>query len=316
MTGTILPPSTNPVTLIDAAYVAKARGGDGAGVSMSQVIHPCDRAVWYGFRWAAEGEESTGKKQRIFETGNVYERRLLDMLRMIGCDVVEIDETTGGQFRVSLANGHIRGKMDGIVSNLPGASDVAHVVECKSANDKNYKIIIKGPIKETKTEHYAQLQLYLHASGLRHGLYMVTNKNTDDLHTEAVDYDPTFCLAIIARIERIVALSGPPARLHDDPTSKAARECGWCPSRFICHEDAFPRVNCRTCLASTPLEGVKWLCERHDRTLTYDDQQNGCGDHLFIPAVVPGVQTDADEETGTITYTLNDGATWTDGVAA
>lgn len=310
---TLPPPTTTAVTLIDDAYAAKARNGDGAGIAMSQVIHPCDRAIWMAFRWAAPQEAATGKGERIFETGNLYERRLLDMLRMIGCDVQEIDETTGTQFRVELANGHVRGKMDGIVTNYPGEPETQFVFECKSANDKNYKVIVKGPIKETKTEHYAQLQLYLHASGLRHGLYAVVNKNTDEIHFERVAYDPTFCLAIVSRLERIAALSVVPVRLHDDPTSKSARECGWCPSRSICHEGAFARVNCRTCLAVTPQDGPKWHCERHDRVLTYSDQQDGCADHLFLPSIVPGVQVDADEEAGTITYRLADGAIWVDG---
>lgn len=308
-----IPPNTSTTDLIDAAYVAKARNGDSMGVSMSQVIHPCDRAIWSAFRWAAPLEEPTGQKQRIFETGNVYETRLLNMLRMIGCEVLEVDPATGKQFRVALAGGHIRGKMDGIVLNYPGEPETEFVVETKSASEKNYKLIIKGPVQETKTEHFAQIQLYLHAAGLRDGWYLVTNKNTDEIHAERITYDPAFCLAIIARIERIVALKVAPQKLYDDPTSKAARECNWCPSFGICHEGAWARTGCRTCFAARVEDGPKWICDRHDRVLSYDDQQAGCPDHLYITNLVPGKQIDADEEAGTITYELDNGTIWIDG---
>jgi len=306
-------PLSHTVAAIDAAYVAAARNGDSLGVSMSQVIHPCDRALFYAFRWAAEPEPATGQRQRIFETGNVYERRLLDMLRMIGCDVFEIDETTGKQFRVELAGGHLRGKMDAVATGIPEAPETPHVVELKSANDKSFKAIVKGPIRETKPEHHAQIQLYMHAESLRRGLYLVVNKNTDEIHAERVEYDPALCLAIIARVERIVALDAPPARLHDDPTKKGAIECMFCPARAVCHEGAFARTNCRTCLEAQVSDGPRWICGMSSRTLRYEEQQAGCSAHRFIPALVPGDQIDADPATRRVTYQMRDGSVWIDG---
>lgn len=306
-------PMSHTALAIDEAFVKAARDGDSMGVPMSQVINPCDRAIWFAFRWAAPGEAPEGARQRRFDTGNLYERRLLDMLRMIGCEVVEIDETTGRQFRVDLAGGHIRGKMDGLATGIPEAPVAVHVVECKSANDKSFKAIVKGPIRETKPEHHAQLQLYLHATGHRRGLYMLANKNTDEIHVERVEYDPAFCLGLIARIERIVALQAPPARLHDDPESKAAFACKFCPALTICHEGAFPRRNCRTCLESEVTDGPCWTCGIDGSVRRYDDQQRGCPDHRFIPTLVPGEQIDADPASRTITYRMPDGSTWVDG---
>ncbi|AWN43143.1 oxidoreductase [Methylobacterium durans] len=307
------PPLSHTALAIDAAFVAAARDGDSAGVPMSQVINPCDRALWYAFRWAAPPESAEGSRQRRFNTGNIYEGRLLDMLRMIGADVQEIDETTGKQIRVDLAGGHLRGKLDGVASGLPEAPTAPHAVECKSANDKSFKAIVKGPIRETKPEHFAQIQLYMHALDLRRGLYMLANKNDDAIHCERVEYDPAFCLALVARVERIVATPRPPARLYEDPTSKAAFACQFCPARAICHEGAFPRQNCRTCLSSTPSDGPRWDCERHRRRLSYDAAQAGCNAHLFIPDLVPGEQVDADPTRGTVTYCMGDGSTWVDG---
>jgi hypothetical protein len=307
------PPLSHTTSAIDEAYVKAARNGDAAGVSMSSVGNPCDRAIWYAFRWSAEQEAPTGKRQRTFKSGEIYERRLLDDLRSIGCDVVEVDETTGQQFRVELAGGHLRGKMDGRLTGLPEAPAAEHIAECKSANDRSYKTIVKGPIRETKPEHYAQLQLYLHATGVRRGLYMLANKNTDEIHAERVDYDPVFCLALVARIERIVDAERPPVRLHEDPSSKAAFTCGFCPARSICHEGAFPRTNCRTCLEAECHDGPRWTCRLRGKTLSYGEQQAGCPDHRFVPAIVPGEQIDADPVARSVTYRMPDGAVWVDG---
>lgn len=301
--------------MINEAYVRAARTGDGLGIGMSQVINPCSRALWYGFRWCAEPEMPSGQRERIFETGNVYERRLLAMLRMIGCEVVEVDEATGGQFRVELIHGHLRGKLDAIATRVPGAPIARHVVECKSANDKSFKTISKGPIRDTKPEHFAQIQLYMHAFGIDRGLYMVANKNTDEVHTERVAYDPEFCAGVIARIEAVVLMERPPARLHDDPDAKGAIECRWCPAFAICHEGAFARRNCRTCMAVTAQDGPRWVCELHEHNRTYEAQQQGCADHRYNPAIVPGEQVDADASAGTITYRLANGDEWVDGTA-
>ena len=309
------PPLSHTLSAIDAAYVAAARDGDSMGVPMSQVINGCDRALWYAFRWGAALEKPEGQRQRRFATGERYEQVMLDELRMIGCDVWQIDETTGTQFRVELADGHIRGKVDGVACGLPEAPATPHVVECKSANDKSFKAITKGPIRETKPEHYAQLQLYLHGLGLTRGLYMLANKNDDSRHVERVEYDPAFCLAIIARIERIVGADAPPARLHEDPDKKGAVECMFCPARAICHEGAFPRQNCRTCIEAEPQAGPRWTCRLRDCVLSYRDQQAGCPDHRFLPALVPGTQVDADPSSRTVTYQMADGSAWVDGDA-
>lgn len=298
---------------IDDAYVRKARDGDSMGVPMSQAVNPCDRALWYAFRWSAPLEAPTGPQQRRFASGNAYERRLLDDLRSIGCDVLEIDEATGQQMRVELAGGHLRGKIDGRATGLPEAPQAEHVVECKSHNDKSFKALTKSGLREAKPEHFAQVQLYMHGTGIRRALYIAANKNDDAIHCERVEYDPVYCLAIVARIERIVAAQRPPPRLHDDPDSKAAFACQWCPSRGICHEGAFARRNCRTCLNSSPGDGPRWVCERHGQALDYPTMQAGCPDHLYIPDLVPGEQTDADPEAGTVTYRLQDGTLWLDG---
>lgn len=310
------PPIAHTAEAIDAAYVKTARNGDSMGVPMSQVINSCDRALWYFYRWCAELEAPEGSRQRRFATGEHYEEVMLRELRMIGCTVWDIDDTTGKQFRVDLANGHLRGKLDGVAVGLPEAPATPHAVECKSSNDKSFKAITNGKVRDTKPEHHAQIQLYMHALGLTRGLYMLANKNDDARYLERVEYDAAFCLGIIARIERIVSLDRPPARLHEDPTSKGAVECLFCTARPVCHEGRFARTNCRTCIASTPHDGPRWTCAKWDNEVrSYSAQQEGCSLHRFIPELVPGEQVDADPAAETITYRMADGSLWIDGKA-
>ena len=149
----------------------------------------------------------------------------------------------------------------------------------------------------------------MHAIGYDRCLYLTVNKDTEERHAERIKYDPVQALQIVARIEGIVAASQPPARAFDDPEHY---KCRICRSHSICHGGAWPRNNCRTCLYSTPMGG-DWLCERHDRTLTYRDQQKGCDDHRFIPALVPAQQVDV-RDRDLIVYRLPDGSEWIDGM--
>lgn len=296
---------------MDDAICATARSGDSAGVAMSQAVNPCDRAIWYAFRWVAPPEQPRGPRQRRFRTGLQYERWLLDDLRAAGADVQEIDETTGKQVAVQLADGHLRGKVDGIATGIPEAPKTVHVVECKSMKAADFRGVVKHGVQKHKPDHWMQMQLYMHGLGLTRALYICANKDTDEIHTERVEFDVSAALATEARIERIVAAAVPPHRASDDPASFT---CRFCTANEICHSGAWARFNCRTCLFSTPIKGGKWECEKHSRRLTWEEQNVGCDFHLFIPSLVPNSeQIDADEEKNTVTYRLADGTLWVDG---
>lgn len=300
-------PKNHTAGAIDAAMVARARNGDSAGVPMSAAVHECDRHIWLGLRWASPPEQATGAKQRIFRAGHQYEAWLLDDLRAIGCEVQEIDEATGKQIKVELAAGHVRGKVDGMATGIPEAPKAVHVVECKSHNRKNFDQLVKHKVQKAKPEHYAQCQLYMHGTGVHRALYIAECKDDGRQHIERLHYDPAFCVALESRLDRIIFSPRPPER-------NEGHWCEWCRHKANCLDGQFPRTNCRTCLHASPHDGPLWSCARWDRIgLTYDEMQAGCGAHLFIPDIVPGEQIDADEERGTVTYSLADGRQWTDG---
>jgi GTP cyclohydrolase II len=307
-------PISHTVLAIDAATAAEAQADawDSAGIPMSSVGDPCDRALWYLLRWAAEPEQMTGPKARRLRGGRIFEPLILDGLAMTGADVRRIDPATGKQYAVALAGGWLRGRMDAVATGIIEAPKAEHVVEGKAMNERAFKDLEKKGLRDAKHDHYAQVQLYMHGSGIHRCLYLALSKNTDELYAERVAYDPAFALALVARVERIVAAQRPPVRLHDDPSSKSAFACQWCRARPQCHEAAFSRANCRTCLHSSLADGGRVICERGGRALSYEQQQAGCPAHRYVPDLVPGEQVDVIGD-DVVIYRLADGSEWRDG---
>lgn len=277
----------------------------------------CDRAFWYGFRWAAEPRAIDGKTLRLFQTGHREEERIIEELRTAGMEVQDRDPSTGGQWHVSALGGHMRGHLDGIVWGVPEAPRAEHVLEIKTHNEKSYRALVKDGVAASKPGHFAQMQLYMHLKGVSRALYVAVNKNTDELYSERVAYDAGVALRLLARAERTIRAETAPPRLHDDVTAKAAFACQWCPALAICHHDAFARRNCRTCLHSTPVvdgsDNGRWLCELSGEELSITEQRAGCAEHRYLPSLVPGEQIDASEKS--VSYILRNGERWEDGHA-
>jgi hypothetical protein len=275
----------------------------------SQIGAECDRAIWYGFRWAYPPESFSGRMLRLFETGQVYERRLLDELRRAGVSVY------GDQDELSALGGHFVAKIDGRALRVPDAPKAEHLVEIKTHNEKSFKALVKDGVAKAKPQHFAQMQTYMHVFSLQRALYVAVNKNDDTLYVERVAYDIDEAVRLMARAERIIRADRPPPKLHDDPTSKMASACGYCPARSICHEGAFADRSCRTCIHSTALVdgfGGQWHCARWDKTLDAREQAMGCDKHLYIPDLVPGEQDNADAVGEWVSYLMPDGSYWVD----
>ena len=299
------PPFPYTVEAVYAALAKAAGGGDSAGVAMSDAINECDRAIWYKLHWAAPAKPFDGPGASKLATGLEWERRLIDDLAKIG---VMFDHH---QERVTLANGFLRGRCDATGTGFPEAPKTEHVIEAKSLKAEKFRAVVKHGVAKAIPDHYAQCQLYCHALGLTRAAYWCVNKDTDERHLERIEYDPVFCMNIVARIERIAAAQEPPARLHDNPHAKAAFQCLYCPALAICHEGAFARVNCRTCLAGT-LGPESLECARDGSVKSYREQQAGCERHRYIPGLVPGDQVDV-REGDLIVYRLRNGREWIDG---
>lgn len=302
------------VAAIYAAYEADNSPRDGRSISVSTLNDECARKLWYDFRWTTPHEHINGRTLRLFETGNIEEQRWIDNLRRIGCEVVDRDES-GKQIMVEACDGHVRGYLDSEILGLPEAPKTIHVGEIKSHNLKSFTALKKDGVRKAKPEHYGQIQTYMHQRGRTRGIYLAVCKDNDELYVERMELDLPFVTRLLARAQRIIDANEPPPKLHEDPDTKMAFKCGWCKHKQICHEGAWPRRNCRTCLYSSPEPGGSWSCAKWHKPLSIEEQGVGCGSHLYLPGLIPGEQIDCDEAAGTVTYRMRNGAVWVDGAA-
>lgn len=305
-------PTASTVRAIYTSYEDNAEKRQGRSISVSTLAEECERKLFYEFRWASPDEHIPGRTLRLFETGNIEEQRWIDDLRSIGCEVVD-EADNGKQIMVEACGGHVRGYLDSEILGLPEAPKTWHVGEMKSHNAKSFAKLLKEGVRKSKPLHFGQLQTYMYERGRDRGIYLATCKDTDELYAERLELDAPYVMRLLARAQRIIDANEPPPKLHEDADHKMAFACGWCRHKSICHEDSWPRMNCRTCIYSSPEDGGTWSCARFSKPLSHEEQMAGCEAHLWIPSLVPGIQTDCDEENEVITYTLRNGTEWKDG---
>lgn len=278
------------VAAIYSAYEARnvtelPRGYLGASI----VGRPCERSLWYGFRWAAR-EQFEGRVLRMFQTGFMAEPRFVADLRAVGVTVHEVDPRTGRQFAFSDLGGHMRGNMDACAHNVPGGGGQWHAVEFKTHAAKSFTALKKDGVRKSKPEHYNQVTCYMGWSGMRRALYLAVNKDTDELYSERLEFDPTAFAATIEKAARIIFTDQPPPRISEDPKYYV---CGWCPFKAVCHGGRVPAVSCRTCVHATPeREGAdgRWSCAKHQADIPLEAQRAACPAHLPLPHLLTFAQ--------------------------
>jgi len=291
------------VAAIYAAWQATGNRDKGrrAHLGASILGRECRRALWYSFRWATDIEHD-GRVLRLFDRGQREEERFAADLRAAGVTVHTVDPTTGEQFRFSDVGGHVGGSMDAAAIGLLERPTVWHVVEMKTHGEKSFVDLQKKGVEASKPDHFAQMQLYMHWSGMNRAFYMAVNKNTDEIYTERVRYDEKIVRLLLAKAADVVNATTPPERISERPDWYA---CKFCDHYATCHKGKPAAVSCRTCVHATPeMDGHgSWSCARHGIRLGADAQRMGCEDHLYIPALLPfGEPVDADGEANWIEY--------------
>lgn len=298
---------------VDAAQVAAQDTAPRSYLGASSAGDPCSRKLWYRFRWAMTVRFDADTLRR-FEDGFAGEAVIADRLRLVkGIRLVTVDPATGEQYGFIHCGGHVRGHMDGAILGLLQARKTWHVWECKITDEKKAKKLAdlieekgeKDALEAWDEVYYAQAQLYMHWTGMERHYLVCGTAGSRKMYACRTEYDEAKAKAIEARAFGIVSADEPPPRLSEDP---AWYQCKWCEFFPICHEGKVAEVNCRTCLHSTPVqegEAGAWRCERHAMDIERKTQLTGCGDHLFIPQLVPFAKpVDADDDH--VVYELKD----------
>lgn len=278
-------------------------------LGMSVIGRPCEREIWYGYRWCSEIAFNAATLKR-FADGHHGEALQAARLRAVDGIELHTHSGDGGQFGFYDLGGHLRGHMDGAILGLLQAPKTWHVWEHKQVDPKK-----QAALEVAKREHgekaalaawdetySGQAQLYLHYSGMRR--HYLTCATPGGRHTVSArtDYDRAAAERLLERARRIIEATSPPPRISEDPEHFV---CNWCDHRPVCHGRQLPVVSCRTCVHATPeTDGDRrWSCARWTKDLSTTEQKAGCSEHLFIPATTPWTVVDADPEENSITYT-------------
>jgi len=314
--GAILPSTARE---LHAFYERTADDWRREHLGSSVLGDPCDRALWYGWRWAHKPVlgasenpakvRSPGQMLRLFERGHREEAWLTDDLRAIGLDLRTIDPSTGGQWRAVWHGGHVGGGADGVILSGLIESPKPHLWECKTSNVEQFEKLLANGVQKAKPRHYAQMQTLMRGLGLERAFYVCVCKDDDRIYTERVELDRATADSMIERAGRIVFANEPPARAAENPD---AVPCRFCDYRALCHatsaQPVKPERNCRTCTDSTPMPDGTWRCSVRDMALPSGMQRAGCELHLYRPDLLHWLTVaDADENTRTVTYVRDDG---------
>ncbi len=267
-------------------------------LGISEIGENCKRKLYYKFRWFAF-EKHDGRILRLFARGHREEEKYINYLEGIGCrvnrfsnpilnyhpenddyflsdkfktnglvkDVTglerhEIEAAKRGlerkQFRVSGVMGHYGGSCDGVVftSWYP---DIPMILECKTHNTKSFVHYVDKGLQISKPKHYDQMSCYGEKMGIQYGLYFPENKNDDDIQITAIKLDWDRAKQLEIKAQEIITANEPPPRISDNP---AFWECKFCAFINVCHHEAIPQKNCRSCKNSKTTKEATWTCNK------------------------------------------------------
>ena len=187
----------------------------------------CDRQLWYMYKMPFTVDDP--KLQRIFDMGHIFEDYIIRLLRDAGI-TVHCTDTNGDQF--GFVDGPIAGHIDGVLEGLPESSK-PHLFEAKSANDKNFKQAVKLGLEKWNNKYWAQVHIYMLKMNLEKCLFVVINKNTQELYFERVTLDKHVANHYLLRGKEIAAMDELPDRKYNSSTFF---KCKFCNNRKECWE--------------------------------------------------------------------------------
>jgi len=302
------------------------RKGTGRKINGSSIGKPCERYLWYRFRYCNTVIPPKGRMLRLFKTGHLEEPRFLEELAGIGCEVMSVDPETDRQFAFHALGGHFVNYADGVALGLPEAPKTWHLLEFKTMGgtedqkSKDFEKVKKDGVEQAKPEHYGQVMSGMGLAHLTRAMYLCKKKATDEIHSERVRYVAAAFTRIMDKAERIIRSPQPPERYASRPDSY---DCKFCDASDLCWgtgQVAVPvaRKDCRMCCHATPEidkeeTWARWSCARKKVDLSVEAQHEGCPDFLLIPGLVNFATVEDAGDTWIEFKNNDDGAVWRHG---
>lgn len=307
-----------PEKTIESIYSWRKAKGDAEPPRLylggSQIGHHCARELWYQFRGCIR-EDFPGRMYRLFDRGHREEPVFFEELRGIGCEIME-GPAPGKQFRVAIMGGHIAGHCDGVIRGIPDDPETWHLLELKTASEKNFKKMVREGVHNANRVHFSQMQFYMQHLRLRKALYLVVNKNTDEIHGEIIEYNKRWADALVERARMIVTSPTPPPPVADRPDHYLCRFLSGNALTFGLAEVMVPvpKLDWRQSIyASANTETGKWELKLPDAD-PYGEPDDR---HIFLPGLIYGSEAidkgENPDGTDFIVFKKSDGTTWKHG---
>jgi len=235
-------------------------------LGISECGHPCDKYVWLAYHVPELKELPGGRVLRMFDRGHREEEVIVNDLKSIGWN---LDRVLDNQMTVYACERYLKGHPDGVGRY----EEKVYLLEFKTAGDSSFKKLFKSRnILKWNRKYYTQVQIYMRCLGLKYCMFIVVNKNDDDMITIEVDFEDDYAEREIARVKRIVESSEAP--------EKCENECYFCPFSELCDEETIPNLRtCKNCVNFTADDG-QIKCEKGRKPT------KACEEHLFIPPLV------------------------------
>jgi len=206
----------------------------------SSIGNECSRQTQYKYMNYPqdEGTEFSARTLRIFQFGHEIEDYAAKWLRDAGFDL-RTEEQSGKQFGFSIADGEIKGHIDGVICDGPVAMGYPSLWECKSANDSKWKAFKNHGVAKANSTYATQIAIYQAYMDLTDhpALFTVVNKNTSEIYYELVPFNKDLAQKSSDKAVNILTASKANDILPRIAQSKDFFQCKFCDYRETCWKE-------------------------------------------------------------------------------
>lgn len=267
----------------------------------------CDRELWLIYRWAVKPYFKSSQIKKI-QAGYRGEKLQADRLRLVEGIELWTKGEDDKQIKVTAVNGHISGRIDGVIVGLKEAPTTPHVWEHKVANTRKYESLKKLLIKDKEALqlwdfiYYIQAIIEMYLMGLdRHYLTCSDYGETETISIRTNSANKV-AKEYINRAADIIESTVIPDKISLNSESD---NCKYCNMKQLCHGEQIMQPTCRSCAHGSPNMDGGWNCSYHNTVLTNNKEQYyGCQDHVYNPDYISNIATyiGYNEETNIITF--------------
>jgi len=203
----------------------------------SSLGESCSRKIQYRYLGTEsdEGRDFTANTLRIFQFGHEIEDSVAQWLKNANFDL-RTEDKKGEQFGFSIADGEIKGHIDGVICGGPVDMGYPCLWENKSANDKKFREFMMKGVARTNAVYAAQIALYQAYMNLTEHpcLFTVLNKNTSQIYYELVPFNKSLAQEMSDKAVNILEATKAKEVLPRVAFSKDFFDCKWCEFQDRC----------------------------------------------------------------------------------